>query len=54
MTVKNLAYWKGRERDALVAYRYASTDEFRKAWLFAIAKIQKLEYNAFNLKGKVE
>ena len=50
--MKSLSYWKGKERDALSAYRQNGTTEFAKAWHFAIAKVQRLEHAAFNQKGK--
>ena len=49
--MKNLAYWKGKERDALSAYRQNGTQEFAKAWQFAIAKVKRLEIAAFKGKG---
>lgn len=41
-----LAYWKGRKIDSLAAWKQHSTDEYLKAWLFAVSKVESLEWQA--------
>jgi hypothetical protein len=41
-----LSYWKGRVIDSLAAWKQNSTDEYLRAWLFAVAKVESLEHRA--------
>jgi hypothetical protein len=41
-----LPYWKARKIDSLAAWKQNSTDEYLKAWLFAVAKVESLEWQA--------
>jgi hypothetical protein len=44
--VHGLPYWKGRVIDSFAAWKQNSTDEYLKAWLFAVAKVESLEWQA--------
>lgn len=44
----DLAYWKGRKIDAFKAWKQNKTKEYLKAWTFAIAKVEGLEWKRLN------
>jgi len=46
--MKNLAYWKGRKIDAYNLWKQTGNIEDLKAWTFAIAKVEDLEFRLFN------
>lgn len=48
-----LIYWKALKIDRFAAWKKSSTPENLKAWTFAIAKVEDLEFKLFYKNAKI-